>query len=111
MTMQHATTPHRWLLVKVHDGTYKVFATYNGGYFEEERWRMNSGIEEVTERKDCWEIKGYSGSLYRCWKEAYGTTGYGENILSGFQLMTKDLTVLSEKEALEYLTTKTSTTC
>jgi hypothetical protein len=45
---------------------------------------MNSGITRATLVDDRWEFDGYSGSVYSCYREAYGTNGYGGNVLQGF---------------------------
>jgi hypothetical protein len=45
---------------------------------------MNSGITQATLVDNHWEFKGYSGSVYSCHREAYGTNGYGGRVLQGF---------------------------
>jgi hypothetical protein len=45
---------------------------------------MNSGITRATLVDDLWEFDGYSGSVYSCHKDAYGTNGYGGSVLQGF---------------------------
>jgi hypothetical protein len=80
-------TPDRWLVVKIVTPTqqlYKVFATWSGGYTGSDSWQMNSGITQATLVNDSWEFKGYSGSVYTCHKNAYGTNGYGGRVLQGF---------------------------
>jgi hypothetical protein len=79
--------PDRWLVVKIVTPTqqlYKVFATWSGGYTGSDSWQMNSGITRATLVGDLWEFEGYSGSVYSCHKNAYGTNGYGGNVLQGF---------------------------
>ena len=80
-------SPDRWLVVKIvtpKERLYKVFATWSGGYVGSDSWQMNSGITQAILVDDCWEFKGFSGSVYSCHKEAYGTNGYGGNVLQGF---------------------------
>ncbi len=74
-------TPDRWLLVECGD-IHKVFASFTGGYLDGDSWRLNSGIERVEVEGDYFLFHGYSGSVYRCHKEAYGTTGYGAFVLA-----------------------------
>ena len=77
--------PDRWLVVKIvtpKQQLYKVFATWHGGYTGSDSWQMNSGITQATLVDDCWEFKGYSGSVYTCHKNAYGTNGYGQAVLN-----------------------------
>ena len=79
--------PDRWLVVKIvtaKQQLYKVFATWSGGYTGSDSWQMNSGITRATLVGDSWEFEGYSGSVYSCHKNAYGTNGYGGNVLQGF---------------------------
>jgi hypothetical protein len=33
---------------------------------------------------DLWEFDGYSGSVYTCHKNSYGTNGYGGHVLQNF---------------------------
>jgi uncharacterized membrane protein len=79
--------PDRWVVVKIVTATerlYKVFAVWSGGYGGGDSWKMNSGITRATLVDDRWEFDGYSGSVYSCHQEAYGTNGYGGNVLQGF---------------------------
>ena len=79
--------PDRWLVVKIvtpKQQLYKVFATWSGGYTGSDSWQMNSGIIRATLVDDTWEFEGYSGSVYSCHKNAYGTNGYGGSVLQGF---------------------------
>jgi hypothetical protein len=80
-------TPDRWIVVKIttpKERLYKVFATWSGGYGGSDAWQMNSGITQAILVDDSWEFKGYSGSVYSCHKNAYGTNGYGGRVLQGF---------------------------
>jgi hypothetical protein len=80
-------SPDRWVIVKIvtpKEQLYKVFASWSGGYGGSDSWKMNSGITHATLVNDRWEFAGYSGSVYSCHREAYGTNGYGGNVLQGF---------------------------
>lgn len=76
-------TPDKWMLVRVHGDTphWRIFATWGGGYLHGDSWRLNSGVESVEDKDEYFDFHGYSGSLYRCRKTAYGTTLYGMGIL------------------------------
>ena len=79
--------PDRWVIVKIVTATeclYKVFATWSGGYASSDSWQMNSGITHAQLVNDRWEFAGYSGSVYSCHWDAYGTNGYGGNVLQNF---------------------------
>ena len=80
-------TPDRWLVVKIttdKERLYKVFATWSGGYTGSDSWKMNSGITHATLVDERWEFSGYSGSVYSCHKDGYGTNGYGGTVLQNF---------------------------
>lgn len=80
-------TPDRWVVVKITTDKkrlYKVFASWSGGYTGSDSWQMNSGITQATLVEDRWLFLGYSGSVYSCYKDSYGTNGYGGNVLQGF---------------------------
>lgn len=81
-------TPDRWLVVRIttpKERLYKVFATWSGGYTGSDSWKMNSGITQATlSDAGYWEFAGYSGSIYYCHRDGYGTNGYGGNVLEDF---------------------------
>ena len=79
--------PDRWVVVRIvtaKERLYKVFATWSGGYGGSDSWKMNSGITRAGLVDDHWEFDGYSGSVYSCHKEAYGTNSYGGSVLQNF---------------------------
>ena len=77
------TKPDYWCIINIpnKEPIYKVFATWKGGYLGSDSWRANSGIEKVIDKETYYEIIGFSGSIYKCYKTAYGTTSYGNSIL------------------------------
>ena len=80
-------SPDRWVIVKIVTATeclYKVFATWGAGYGGSDSWKINSGITHAQLVDNRWEFSGYSGSVYSCHREAYGTNGYGGSVLQGF---------------------------
>ena len=80
-------TPDRWVIVKIvtpKERLYKVFATWSGGYTGSDSWQMNSGITQAELVDNRWDFTGYSGSVYSCYKDGYGTNGYGGNVLQNF---------------------------
>ena len=77
-------TPDLWLVVKItssENTLYKVFATWGGSYLYGPSWKLNSGITAVEEDSDYYYFRGYSGSVYQCHKNNYGTSGYGAGVL------------------------------
>lgn len=77
------TTPDKWLILKVNDH-YRVFGTWSGGYLDGDSWRMNSGITKVEEDDEHYLFTGSSGSVYKCRKTAYGSTGYGYSVIDTY---------------------------
>jgi hypothetical protein len=77
-------TPDRWVIIRITTDTerlYKVFASWSGGYTGSDSWKMNSGITQANLVDDRWEFTGYSGSVYSCYLNAYGTNFYGNSVL------------------------------
>jgi len=84
--------PDRWLMVRLsNDGKvhYRVFATWAGGYLDADEWKLNSGVTQLKETETHYLFDGSSGSVYKCGKKSYGSTGYGFGILNN--LITKSL--------------------
>jgi len=73
--------PNKWMILKCGD-TYRVFATWSGGYLDSDSYKLNSGIESYKEEGEYYLFLGYSGSIYKCRKTSYGTTGYGSFVLA-----------------------------
>ena len=71
---------------KVH---YRVFAAWVGGYLDGDSWKLNSGVTQLKETKTHFLFEGSSGSVYKCSKKSYGSTGYGFGVLNN--LITKSL--------------------
>lgn len=78
-------TPDKWVILKILDENnntiFKVLAGWTGGYLEGQSWKINSGITEVSFDGNFYEFKGYSGSVYRCSKNGYGTNNMTADIL------------------------------
>jgi len=80
------TIPDTWVMIKIDTDKgypyYKIFASWSGGYTTGDSWRMNSGVESVTEDDDYYYFKGLSGSVYQCRKTGYGIrNAYGAGVL------------------------------
>lgn len=59
-------------------------------------WKLNSGCTKVEKDGDYFLFVGYSGSVYRCHKEGYGTTSYTAQVLNGFMEEAKENSVRIE---------------
>lgn len=94
--MEH-NIPDRWVIIKLPDNIYKVFAMWQGGYLSGDAWRLNSGITRVAQDDKAWYFYGHSGSCYRCFKDRYGITGYGMSVLSNIKDKV-DIDILEPRE-------------
>ena len=114
-------TPEQWVVLRIptEDNIdvpyYKVFAGWRGGYLDGDRWRLNSGITRVEEDDDYYYFYGYSGSCYKCHKNAYGlkedriyfslyVQGVLEDILGKANLSDINLEVMPENTNWDELT-------
>ena len=79
-------TPDKWVVVKLtnndNETHYRVFANWYGGYLGSDSWKLNSGITNATLVDNVYEFAGSSGSMYKCYENGYGTSGYGQNVLT-----------------------------
>jgi len=81
-------TPDYWVVVKLtpadttKEPHYRVFASWAGSYLHGSSWKLNSGITAVRQDDTHFEFDGSSGSVYRCHKKCYGTSGYGQSVLN-----------------------------
>ena len=91
--------PDKWVVIDTVK-VYKVLGTWYGGYRDGDRWRLNSGIKEVTEDHECFYFHGYSGSCYECRKGSYGMSSYVSRIYDRLVLAAKkadtNITLLKE---------------
>lgn len=75
-------TPEKWVVLKIPNGHYKVFASWCGDYLNGDSWKINSGIKEIDEDENYYYFIGFSGSCYKCDKKKYGVaTYYTSNVL------------------------------
>jgi hypothetical protein len=65
------TKPDKWVIIEItveNKIYHKVFASFYGGYLDEDSWKINSGINKLEENDTHYYFHGYSGSVYRCQK-------------------------------------------
>lgn len=84
-----AYTPDRWVIVKVTPANepshYRVLAGWYGGYTSGDSWKLNSGIVGWDDTGDHYDVRGSSGSVYRCHKASSGLSGYMASVLDNLQ--------------------------
>jgi len=79
--------PDSWVVLKFITPKrtyYKVLGSWSGGFTTGDSWRMNSGITGVELTKNSYDFHGYSGSVYSCGKNSYGTNMYTQGVLDGW---------------------------
>ena len=67
--------PDNWVVLKItyqNKTVYKVLAGWTGSYVNGDAWRMNSGITRVEDHETYYNFYGYSGSVYKVWRDRYG---------------------------------------
>lgn len=80
--------PDKWVIVRCTNGSDvvdKVLGSWFGSFTDGESWRLSSGIVDIQEFPDRYEIENYSGSVYNCPKGAEGMTDYAAQTLKSFQ--------------------------
>lgn len=81
-------TPDKWVMLKLESPsttTYKIFASWSGGYLHGDSWKLNSGVVRIEEDDEHYYFHGFSGSVYKCHKRMYGMTAYAYGVHGGFQ--------------------------
>ena len=81
-------TPDRWVIVEINSDQgrlHKVLGSWYGGYLGSDSWRMNSGITQVIDQGEYYDVVGYSGSVYQCYKSAEGMSAYTAGVFEGYK--------------------------
>lgn len=93
-------TPDRWIIVNMDGNICKVLGSWYGGYLGADSWRFSSGITKLEEDGDYYLFHNYSGSIYKCHKEAKGTNNIAAITLNSYQdqakEMGKEITVIKD---------------
>jgi len=93
-------TPDKWVVVNITtksgEQIDKVLAGWYGGFAGSDHWQLNSGIKQVDEFDNRFEFHGYSGSVYVCYKSAYGFTSLSRSMLMSWQKQGVTMKVLEE---------------
>jgi hypothetical protein len=96
--------PDRWIVIQIgkENPLYKVLVAWYGGYLGEDRWKINSGILNVVDNDQYINFYGYSGSVYQCPKNGYGTSNLSQGILN--RIMKGEVPVKVLPEDTDWLT-------
>jgi len=99
--------PDAWVILKLSDNsktdetTYKVLAGWYGGYTGSDSWQLNSGITQIVEQENHYEIMGFSGSVYFCHKNEERLTGLTSSTLSSMERRAIGTEVAIERVEIE----------
>lgn len=92
--MSNTYAPDKWVVVeittKLGDKHRKVLGSWYGGFAKGDSWRLSSGITAIHDRTTHWEIENESGSVYTCYKNCEGMSGYTMGIFSSFEKQMED---------------------
>jgi hypothetical protein len=84
----NAYTPDRWVIVEVNSEygkLRKILGSWYGGYGGSDEWRFSSGITEVVEHDNHYEIHNHSGSIYTCYKNSIGMSSYTNTVFNDYK--------------------------
>jgi hypothetical protein len=103
-------TPDLWTIVRITSSDNpkidKVVGSWYGGYGGSNEWRMNSGIEKIVEHEKHYDIHGYSGSVYKCYKGKKGMSAYTNMVMNNMATQLEEgglgmMRVISIEEILD----------
>ena len=81
-------TPDKWVVVEMTLDKHhfcRVLASWYGGFAGSDSWKMSSGITGIEEFDDRYEYANTSGSLYICYKQVVGMSGYTAGVFRNFE--------------------------
>lgn len=88
-----AKVPDKWVVVEIQDNgvsTWKILGSWYGGYAGADSWQLSSGIVGTTETEHAFEFVNHSGSIYTCYKNSYGMSGYTSGIYDYWRKQIKE---------------------
>lgn len=89
-------TPDGWDIIEMVRGDTderikKIVACWSGGYTTGDSWKINSGITEVYETDEYYDVHGYSGSIYRCYKHRRGVNMYASGVVESYKAKLEEM--------------------
>jgi len=86
--------PDRWVIIRIEipeeTDSWKVLASWYGGYLGSDSWKLSSGITKIEDEGDYYRITNYSGSEYICNKSCYGMSAYTMSVYSAYDKNIED---------------------
>ena len=86
-------TPDRWVIIELASPKMtvrKILSGNYGGYLGADTWRLSSGITEVIDNGEHWEIHNESGSVYHCYKNGEGFSNLMSAVFAGWAQQTHE---------------------
>lgn len=80
--------PHSWVMLHMKTETeefHRVFAGWYGGFARGDSWKMNSGVQQIKEDAEFYDVLGVSGSIYQLPKVCEKMSAYQMSVLNDFQ--------------------------
>jgi hypothetical protein len=81
-------TPDRWVKVRITNSEgvshERILASWYGGFAGSDSWKLSSGIESVDETDTYYDFHNASGSIYRCYKNSFGTSSYSHSVFLSY---------------------------
>ena len=91
--MMSEYNPDKWVMLKIQtpkQTTYKILASWYGGFARGDSWKLNSGCTKIEEDENLYFFHGHSGSVYQCHKKTYGMSAYTMGVLESFKKQLED---------------------
>lgn len=87
--------PDCWELIKLTEAstgqvTYKVVAGWYGGFVGADSWKISSGIKDVIDHNEYFEMPQFSGSVYHLGKGCRRMSSLMHNVIADFQRRLKE---------------------
>jgi hypothetical protein len=103
--------PDRWVIARItsknHPTIDKIVGSWYGGFGGSDSWRMSSGITKVVPQDDHYEVHNHSGSIYKLFKGAEGTSAYTGSVINNMATQLEEsgegmMRIIDIKEVVPY---------
>jgi len=76
-------TPDRWTVIYYPEqDVHTILGGWWGGYLHGDSWRRSTAVQRAEEDEQYYYFHNMSGSIYKCAKGSYGTTGMTAGLLA-----------------------------
>ena len=103
--MYFSEQPDKWVILQITKeglSVYRLLAGWYGGYLGSDEWRLSSAIISFTKEGGYIYFTSASGSIYKCYMEAEGTTSYTQSKYMYFKSLETDLVKINIMEFKDY---------